>query len=133
MELLKKKWFIGLIIVLVLFVAVCAIVGKKIKNRLTVNSEYQAVFLTNGQVYFGKLEMEHRWVELTDIYYLQATQPLQQGTEPAQPANNQIQLVKLGSELHGPKDQMFIERDKILFWENLKDDSKVVQKIKESK
>jgi hypothetical protein len=41
--------------------------------------------------------------------------------------------VKLGSELHGPQDAMFIDSDKVMFWENMKDDSKVVQAIHQHK
>ena len=38
-------------------------------------------------------------------------------------------LIKLGGELHGPKDQMTINRNQILFIEELKADSKVVTAI----
>ena len=38
-------------------------------------------------------------------------------------------LQKLGSELHGPEDQMVINRDQVQFWENLKDDGQVVKAI----
>lgn len=90
-------------------------------------SKYQAVFMTNGQVYFGKLaEVNGIYSELTDVYYLQVQQSVQ-------PANNdkksQVSLTKLGSELHGPTDKMHISRDQILFWENLTDDSTVVKAI----
>jgi hypothetical protein len=90
---------------------------------------YQAVFLTNNQVYFGKLNnIAAQYPVLRDIYYLQVTQTLQprDATAPAQPTLN---LIKLGAELHGPTDEMRINRDHILFWENLKPDSQVVQAI----
>jgi hypothetical protein len=35
----------------------------------------------------------------------------------------------LGSELHGPEDKMSVSSEQVLFWENLKNDSKVVQAI----
>lgn len=93
-------------------------------------SGWQAVFLTNGQVYFGHLEnYNRRYLRLKDVYYLQAAQPLQQGRESAQSLN----LVKLGSELHGPEDAMFVPKDKILFWENLKGDSQVVKGIESTR
>jgi hypothetical protein len=108
--------------------------------KAMIKSEYQAVFLTNGQVYFGKLDFEGHWYVLRDIYYLQVTQELQpaSGNGSSQnittPQNNsqqqKVQLVKLGSELHGPEDAMYIARDKIMFWENLKSDSRVIQTIK---
>lgn len=99
-------------------------------------SGYQAVFLTNGQVYFGKLSSAHRdYVELSDIYYLQVTQPPLQGSaELGQAAAQQqarLQLVKLGNELHGPVDEMQLNREHILFFEDLKEEGKVVQAIRE--
>lgn len=94
-------------------------------------SQYQAVFLSNGQVYFGKLYREKSsYVILREVYYLQVMQQLQPGQTDAT-AN--INLVKLGAELHGPTDEMRINRDHILFVENLKDDSQVVQGIKRFK
>lgn len=91
-------------------------------------AEYQAVFLTNGQVYFGKLQdLNNKYVTIKDIYYLQVQQSLQQGS--AGDANSQVSLAKLGSELHGPQDTMHISSDQVLFWENMKNDSKVTQAI----
>ena len=90
--------------------------------------KWQAVFFTNGQVYFGKLSIHFASDTLTNIYYLQAPQQLQQpaGQNTTVPNFN---LVKLGDELHGPEDKMVFSRDKVLFWENLKDSSKVVGAI----
>jgi hypothetical protein len=101
-------------------------------------SDYQSVFLTNGQVYFGKMSFRDGWVVMSDVYYLQVTEDLQPASAdgtPSQPANPQqnIQLVKLGNELHGPQDTMYIDRDKVLFWENMKDDAKVLQSIRQAK
>jgi hypothetical protein len=100
-------------------------------------SEYKAVFLTNGQVYFGKMQDEaEQYVTLTDIYYLQVTQPPLQGSQQAgqqqqQQQQPQLSLVKLGQELHGPVDEMKINRDQILFFEDMKEDGRVMQAIRE--
>ena len=105
--------------------------GKNKPNLFTAvtSGDYQAVFLTNNQVYFGKLaEQDRANVTLTDIFYLQVTQPLQ----PSQP-NPNVTLVKLGNELHGPMDWMKINRDHILFIENLRPDSQVVKGIEKYK
>ncbi len=90
-------------------------------------SEWQSVFLTNNQVYFGHLANHSRdYVTLSNIFYLQVAEQLQQGaTAPGSGFN----LVKLGGELHGPQDTMYIPKDKIMFWENLKPDSQVVKAI----
>lgn len=94
-------------------------------------NEYQAIFLSNGQVYFGKLDtLTPQYAELTDIYYLQVNQtvqPSQSNDSSSQPQN--VSLVKLGNELHGPEDAMQINRDQIVFWENLKKSGKVTQAI----
>jgi hypothetical protein len=139
------KWLVIVLVVALVFGILAYLFGDKIKNKASVTSDYQAVFLTNGQVYFGSLELGHGWVVLRDIYYLQVTQDLQPAsgneggsTTPNQSnnqtnQNQQIQLVKLGSELHGPEDEMFIDKDKILFWENMKDESQVLKKIQEHK
>lgn len=93
--------------------------------------QYQAVFLTNGQVYFGKVsDVNGGYVKLTDIYYLQVQQSVQPTDAKKDSSNNsQVSLAKLGSELHGPEDNMYISRQQVLFWENLKNDGKVVQAI----
>ncbi len=92
-------------------------------------SGYQAVFLANGQVYFGKISNKGGdYVVLKDIYYLQAGKQLQAG---ADTSDSQLSLVKLGNELHAPDDVMNISRAQILFYEDLKTDGRVAQAIAE--
>jgi len=96
------------------------------------SGQYQAVFLTNGQVYFGKVsDINNGYVKLSDIYYLQVQQSVQPDNKSSSSDKDQSQvsLAKLGSELHGPEDNMYISRQQVLFWENLKNDGKVVQAI----
>ena len=81
---------------------------------------HQAVFLTGGQVYFGKLQTRGRDVYLmTDVYYLSTP------TE-AQPAG---QLIKRGNEVHGPREPMLILASQVLLIENQRPDSEVMQAI----
>lgn len=95
------------------------------------SSGFQAVFLTNGQVYFGHLkDAGTKMPRLTDIYYLQSNQ--QNNPQSGSKEAPQLSLVKLGKELHGPEDSMTIKSDQILFWENMKNDSKVVQAIQQN-
>lgn len=124
---------VGILVSLAVIVAAVAIQHKQ--GGVTVSdideTKYQAVFMTNGQVYFGKLENPSRtYANLTDVYYLQVQQAVQPA---ATDEKSQVSLTKLGNELHGPTDKMHISRDQILFWENLKDDSTVVKAIKEYK
>lgn len=84
----------------------------------------QAVFLNGGQVYFGNIkDITEDSMRLSNIFYLRVNQQVQpeQG-EQAQANANDISLVKLGCELHRPTNEMVINRDQVIFWENLKDD-----------
>lgn len=96
-------------------------------------SKYQAVFFTNGQVYFGKLQpAKSGYMKLTDVYYLQNQAGAAEGSENPQTAatdQSSVQLIKLGEEIHGPEDAMIISKDQVLFYENLKPDGKVAQSI----
>lgn len=104
-------------------------------------NKYQAVFFTNGQVYFGKLErLNGGYFKLNDIYYLQAKSADEtedgESENPQQAANkdaSDVQLIKLGSEVHGPEDEMIISKEQILFFENLKKEGNVTESIDEYK
>lgn len=92
------------------------------------SGSYQAVFLDNGQVYFGKLAEERDgFSRLTSVYYMQVRGNPQNGT--ADPQATDSVLVKLGSEVHGPADFMDINVSHILFTEDLTGDSKVSKAI----
>ncbi len=130
----NKKMMVAVAVVVVVLAAVGLLAWKMMMGASAnvKGGQYQALFLTNGQVYFGKLaNVDDRYVRLTDIYYLQ----VQQAVQPADTKNTQpqVSLAKLGSELHGPEDAMEVNRDQVLFWENLKDDGKVVKAIQDNK
>lgn len=127
-----------MIVIIAVVVVLLAVGGWFAWSNMSGNADgvkrdqYQAVFLTNGQVYFCKLsDTQSTYVKCSDIYYLQ----VQQNVQPADNKDNkstdqsQVSLAKLGSELHGPEDSMYISRQQVLFWENLKNDGKVVQAI----
>lgn len=86
-------------------------------------SAYQAVFLTNDQIYFGQLKnISSDYLILTDVYYAKVNE------------DGVGQLVKLGEgEPHGPRGEMIINQDQVLFWENLNSNSPVVKAIQQRK
>ena len=114
--------------------------GGKDLNSAVNKDQYQAVFLNSqdGQVYFGKLEAyNEQYYRLTDIFYVRVEQKIQPEGQASAASTSQAQqsisLAKLGNELHGPEDEMFISKDKVLFWENLKESGQVVTAIREYK
>lgn len=122
---------VALLLVVALFMFV---LGGSSNSSKVKKGQYQAVFLNSqdGQVYFGKLSTENTdYYRLTDIYYVRVEQRIQPEGQNAQTPQQNISLAKLGNELHGPEDEMFIRKDKVLFWENLKEDGQVVRAIRE--
>ncbi len=121
------------VVALVLLVVIVFLAGfgrSWLAGRAVKSGQYQALFLTNGQVYFGHLkDVTDRYVQLRDIYYLQVQQQVQPGNNQSS-QQPQVSLAKLGSELHGPEDVMYVAQNQVLFWENLKNDGKVVTAIK---
>jgi len=110
-------------------------ISKWLPGSKTFQAEWQAVFLTNGQVYFGKVKSIHPdTLVLTNIYYLQVvnvedTSALGQPPDVQAQPEQRLTLIKLGNEIHGPLDTMYINRDHMVIIEDLKDDSRVVQAI----
>jgi hypothetical protein len=95
-------------------------------SDLSFPTEYQAVFLDNGQVFFGKLgEGGSDYLTLRDVYYIQR----QVAPEKKETRNL---LVRLGSEWHAP-DFMRINNRHIVFIEPVAPDSQVVRLIREAK
>jgi hypothetical protein len=115
-----------LVVALVIFLAIG---GSKTEsqNKYVDTSKMQAVFLNGGQVYFGNVKnINSQYMQMANIYYLRVNQQVQPN---GNATNNDISLVKLGCELHGPQDTMVINQSQIIFWENLKADGQVAKAV----
>jgi hypothetical protein len=129
----SPKWLNALNMVLLVGIAVLIVgvalvftgSGNDNENKFVDKTKYQAVFLNNGQVYFGNVQdMNGSYVRMTNIYYLT------QGSGSSN--SNNYSLVKLGcQQIHDPLDEMVINRSQVTFWENLNPSGKVVASIKQ--
>lgn len=135
----KSKWVIicgAIVLALVLAVAGWLIfrnISSSTSNAIDKN-KYQAVFMSGGQVYFGKLEIiNHDYVRLKDVFYIQSNGSTDAKDSTKTTNNSNMQLIKLGDEVHGPESAMVINRDQMLFFENLKADSKVSQLMQQQR
>jgi hypothetical protein len=120
----------------ILLVALTAflVYGDKGKNesKYVNTKQMQAVFLNGGQVYFGNIStLNSQYYRLTNIYYLRVNQTVQPNQTTASTSANDVSLVKLGCELHGPVDEMLINQSQVVFWENLKTDGQVAKAVAE--
>lgn len=89
----------------------------------TGNEKISAVFLLDGQAYFGRLH-DVPWsstVSLSEVYYFDDARRA--------PTDLAVALVRRGAELHQPADGMQIRREKILAIERVSLDSAVGRAI----
>ena len=83
---------------------------------------YQAVFLANGQTYFGRYyDRIGAYAKIEDVYYLQQVS----GNDASQAPDTR--LVRRGGELHAPTHRMLIPKTAIQFVEDLTDASPIAQ------
>jgi hypothetical protein len=112
-------------ILAVLLVPVLTACGQPGSSEPRFDTPYQAVFLANGQVFFGKLSgagSEHP--RLDDVFYVQAQ------INPETKQTTSV-LIRRGKEWHGPT-YMHLNTRSILLIEPVTVDSKVAQLIAEA-
>ena len=115
-------------ILLIALVVSIATSKTRSESKYVDSKQYQAVFLNGGQVYFGKItSLNEKYIAMSSIYYLRVNQTVQPNANTS--SSNDVSLVKLGCELHGPSDQMVINASQVVFWENLKSDGQVSKAI----
>jgi len=134
----SKKGILWTIVVALLILVVAGVawfIWSSAKNTVTGidSSRYQAVFMSGGQVYFGKLSaFNDESFKITNVYYLNTqTATDEEASDAGQ--QNPIHLVPITSEIHGTEDEMIIMKSQILYYENLKADSKAAQLIEQDK
>ena len=70
---------------------------------------------------------------MEEVFYLQMTDNvgnLEQVDDLGAENQSRFNLVKLGTELHGPEDRMYINREQVLYRVYLRGDSAVVEAIR---
>lgn len=90
-------------------------------------AEYQAVFLANGQTYFGRYyDRIGAYAKIEDVYYLQQTQGATADT-------TDTKVVRRGKELHAPAARMLVPKSAILFVEDLTPGSPIAQFMRQDR
>ncbi len=122
--------FVGIVLTVILVVIIAIVfIHYFVYPRWTApkfNTPYQAVLMSNGAVYFGKLDkLWTPYPVLNDVYYLQSI------TNNETKQTNNI-LVKRGKEWHSPDHMVLNARDIVLI-EPVGPESKVAQLNSQSK
>jgi hypothetical protein len=113
----------GIVAVVVIVLAVLWSRGSFDAQQID-GSKYQAVYTLDGKMYFGKLQNSTgTYLVVKKPYTTQTTQ-----TED-KTAEAQTTLVKVSGQVYGPEDSIALKSDQVVFWQNLRSDSKVSQAI----
>lgn len=129
----RRYRYVKFLIALVLLLAVCGVIWKMAGTDNKPRADrYQAVFLDNGQVFFGKLKNTRgAYLKLDDAYYSKSQELPEDATAEQKAAvTNNVSLVQVGKEVYGPENNLNIKAEQVLFWQDLQKDSKVSKAIK---
>jgi hypothetical protein len=128
--MVNKRNLVGLFLVALMFLGAMMLLqgcDKQggTKENLTFTTEYQAVLMTNGQYFFGKIEKAgSAYPVLKNVYYVR---------QQMDPATKEMKstLFKRSMEPYTPS-MMYINANSIALIEPVSPDSKVAQLIKQA-
>jgi len=94
--------------------------------RAVYTNNWYAIYLDNGQVLYGQIEgLNRNTMKLTNIYYIQSIEVDGKTT------NN---LTRRGvNEISGPENYLFVNRDHVTYWEQVGENSQVMNIINQQK
>ena len=101
---------------------------RNISQSFRFKNSYQAVFLNNGQLYFGKItEITNEYIIMEKPHFLQLAQESEDlEVQEVQP---EMKLISIKDEFHKPKDFVLIEKSAVIFIEELRDVSQIADAI----
>ncbi len=86
----------------------------------------------NGQIYFGKLTaLNDTQLKLTNVYFLQTNTTDETAADASDDTASKAQLIKLSEAIYDPQDEMIISKSQMLYFQNLRDDGRAAQLIKD--
>jgi len=119
---MKRFAFVVALIAVAIVAAAAGWVARGRTVGTALETPYQAVLLSNGQVYYGKLHgLGSEYPVLTDVYYVQV------GVDPNTKQSKSV-LLKRGNEWHAP-DRMVLNANHILLVEPVTGGSRVARLI----
>lgn len=139
-------WLMGAtytcVILAIILVGVKFALHGWVYKSLFMENTYQAVTLMNGQTLFGQLQQYGPGVYvLEDVYYLQSTSAevptdteatIEGDTETSMNSSG-LQLIKLVDDVHKPLNHVVINKDQVVYWQNLSPASPIIEGIVRNK
>ncbi len=118
-------------VLIIIFFGIFSWQNGMIRNTvqlLKYKDSYQAVFLTNGQAYFGNItEITNEYIILEEPYSIKLQQKQTDGEE--ETAQSEVKLLSIEDEFYKPVGYMLIKKSQINFIEELQDSSQIIEII----
>lgn len=120
--MLSKKLILALVLAVVVIIALGLWLGFKFigPKDPAGPSEYSAVYLSTGDIYFGKLSW-FPWPHMKNVWFMQRGVDQQNQT--------QLGLAPLKNAFWGPVDEIYLNSKQVIFWTSLRNDSQVAQAL----
>ncbi len=94
------------------------------KKAPIADKNWHSIKLVNGEVYYGQIyDYSNDPITIENVYYNYDQEKKEKGDI------DNLRLVKKGKETYGPSGTMKIIRSQVLYFEELKEDSKVLRAI----
>ena len=120
----SKKFLIITALIVLVFIGLGIWIGSNLRQQNPSGaSEYSAVYLSTGDIYYGILF----WFpqpRLKNVWFLQ--RGVDQNNQP------QLSIGQLSRAFWGPVDEVYLNPKQIIFWTRLRNDSQVLQAIQNS-
>lgn len=125
--IVKFKWPLAGVAFVIIAAAVTVVILRSQPLQQIDPDKYQVIYLTNGQMYFGKLKnASGDFLVMTNPYTPQSSTSTSTDNSSSTSAGT---LLKVSDQLYGPEDSIAIKSSQVAFWQNLRNNSKVTQAI----
>ncbi len=121
----RRNGFILLIAALIIVVGVISFVVTR--NGSANSGKRSVIVMNNGQTYFGHLsDTDKDFFTLKDVFYPQDPASVR-NTNPD--VKKKVSLFRYGDEVYGPVSMMRINRDDVVYYSVMRDNSKINEAI----
>ncbi len=117
MSKINKILFVSLIVLIIILGVVLY------WQKVGFEKPYWAVYLSTGDIYFGKLNYFPHF-SLSNVWFLRQN---------SNDAQNPLSVAKLTNAFWGPEDKIYLNKKDIIWKTRLREDSQVLNFIKNSK
>jgi hypothetical protein len=126
----KKPFIIGAVVALSLLAGLHFFNHTRGAGTAPKSDRYQMVYMDDGKVYFGKLKnTEGNYLRLEEAYSVRSPEGGTGTASQSTAANANVSLIKISDLVYGPEGDIMLRAEKVNFWQDLKQDSKVSKAI----